>query len=93
MLLVACDSQLLSPNTVLSSAAKRAMVKMLTVKFNTAETGHACSFQPACLEFIFPAPCTLCPVQPNTHKRTFNHVTVIAKNTVMLHVGTSLNYA
>jgi hypothetical protein len=32
-------------------------------------------------------------VQPNAHKRSFDYVTVVAVNTVTLHVGTSLNYA
>jgi hypothetical protein len=44
MLLFVCDSQLSSPATVTSSAGKRAMVKMLAVKFNATETSVHVAF-------------------------------------------------
>jgi hypothetical protein len=65
------------------------MVKMLVIKFNAAETGHARSFQNACLAFVFQHHA----VQLNTHKWSLDDISVDAENTVTPHVSTSLNYA
>ena len=65
------------------------IAKMLAVKFNAAETEHARSFNLHALRsyFLHHAQCAL------YHKQSSNDITVVAKNTVTPHIGTSLNYA